>query len=343
MKRVSLSTILMLAFCGHLHAQTSPGLSYGYVPTAAEWNSYFSAKQDYLGSPPLLASGGTMNGLLTTAFPSANSAGFNLPPGLAPSSPNNGDLWTTSAGMYVQINGSTVGPLGSGGGGGGGAGGSNGQIQYNNTGSLAGFTMGGDCTFSQPNITCTKTNGTSFTSLATLTIGSGLTSSGGALTFAQGAANTWKGNVSNSLGNVIDNAWPNCSGANDGLIYTTGTGVGCNTTLASLTQAGQTVSGGANVLSLTLSSASHTIDCGSRALQAMQAPGSAYTISAPSLDGSCILLIFNAAFGVVVPTFSGFNVGNNTGDPWSTTANAAFFVFIWTINGISSYRIAATQ
>lgn len=333
----------MLALCGHLYAQTSPGLSYGYVPTAAEWNSYFAAKQDFLGSPPLLASGGTMNGLLTTAFPSANSAGFNLPPGIAPSSPNNGDLWTTSAGMFVQINGSTVGPLGSGGGGGGGAGGSNGQIQYNNTGSLAGFTMGGDCTFSQPNITCTKTNGTSFTSLATLTIGAGLSSSGGALTFTQGAANTWKGNVSNSSGNVIDNAWPNCSGANDGLIYTTGTGVGCNTSLASLTQAGQTVSGGAGVTSLLLSPGSQTIDCSQRPLQGMTATSTPYTITAPTTDGSCIVVIVNAASGAVIPTFSGFSVGSNTGDPWTTNNSVRFFVFIWRIFGASSYRIAAAQ
>jgi hypothetical protein len=34
-------------------------------------------------------------------------------------------------------------------------GGSNGQLQINNSGSFGGFTLGGDCTFSSPNITCT--------------------------------------------------------------------------------------------------------------------------------------------------------------------------------------------
>lgn len=45
---------------------------------------------------------------------------------------------------------------------GGSPGGSSGQLQYNNGGSFGGFTMGGDCTFSEPNITCTKSNGTAF-------------------------------------------------------------------------------------------------------------------------------------------------------------------------------------
>lgn len=40
---------LALALCAPLMAlaQTSPGLVYGQVPTAAQWNSYFAAKQDY--------------------------------------------------------------------------------------------------------------------------------------------------------------------------------------------------------------------------------------------------------------------------------------------------------
>ena len=38
-------------------------------------------------------------------------SGLNLPHGSAPSSPVDGDIWTTSSGLYVQINGSTIGPL----------------------------------------------------------------------------------------------------------------------------------------------------------------------------------------------------------------------------------------
>lgn len=39
------------------------------------------------------------------------SAAINIPQGVTPTSPANGDLWTTSAGVFAQINGSTVGPL----------------------------------------------------------------------------------------------------------------------------------------------------------------------------------------------------------------------------------------
>lgn len=48
-----------------------------------------------------------------TGYPS-----INLPHGAAPSSPVNGDVWTTTAGVYARINGVTVGPLGTGGSGG---------------------------------------------------------------------------------------------------------------------------------------------------------------------------------------------------------------------------------
>lgn len=54
-------------------------------------------------------------------------------------------------------------------GGGGTPGGSSGQIQYNNSGSFGGFTLGGDCTFSVPNITCTALSGKAVTLSGPLT------------------------------------------------------------------------------------------------------------------------------------------------------------------------------
>jgi hypothetical protein len=58
----------------------------------------------------------TFTNKVTTAASASGGAGFNLPHGAAPSSPVNGDIWTTSAGgLYARINGSTVGPLGTGG------------------------------------------------------------------------------------------------------------------------------------------------------------------------------------------------------------------------------------
>lgn len=48
---------------------------------------------------------------LTTAASSTSKAGVNLPHGAAPSAPADGDMWTTSAGLFVRINGVSVGPL----------------------------------------------------------------------------------------------------------------------------------------------------------------------------------------------------------------------------------------
>lgn len=67
-------------------------------------------------SARLQLAGGTMTGLLTTVASGSGNAGLRLPHGTAPSSPTNGDIWTTTTGLFVRINGSTVGPLGTGGG-----------------------------------------------------------------------------------------------------------------------------------------------------------------------------------------------------------------------------------
>jgi hypothetical protein len=99
------------AFASPAAAQTSPNWSYGFVPTPAQWNAQWASKQDYLGSPPLLTSGGTMIGKLVTAASNTSRAGLNLPPGSAPTTPVDGDLWTTTSGIFVRINGATVGPL----------------------------------------------------------------------------------------------------------------------------------------------------------------------------------------------------------------------------------------
>jgi hypothetical protein len=92
-------------------AQTNPGLTKGQVLTAGQWNALFASKQDYLGAPPCIVNGCTMVGKLVTAPSTTSSAGLNIPAGAAPTSPGNGDIWTTTAGVFVQINGATVGPL----------------------------------------------------------------------------------------------------------------------------------------------------------------------------------------------------------------------------------------
>lgn len=53
----------------------------------------------------------TLSGLLATAASGTGSAGLRLPHGVAPASPTNGDLWTTTAGVFARVNGVTQGPL----------------------------------------------------------------------------------------------------------------------------------------------------------------------------------------------------------------------------------------
>jgi hypothetical protein len=61
------------------------------------------------GSTPLWVVNniGTMIAVTATTA----KASIRLPHGTAPSSPTNGDIWTTTAGLFVRINGATVGPL----------------------------------------------------------------------------------------------------------------------------------------------------------------------------------------------------------------------------------------
>lgn len=60
-------------------AQSTPNLITGQVPTAAQWNSYFAAKQDTLGYSPVRKSGDVMLGLLRFSMgaPTLSSCGTN--------------------------------------------------------------------------------------------------------------------------------------------------------------------------------------------------------------------------------------------------------------------------
>lgn len=61
-------------------------------------------------------SAGTLNttfaGKVNTAATTTSAAGFNIPHGTAPTSPTNGDLWSTTSGFFGRVNGATVGPFG---------------------------------------------------------------------------------------------------------------------------------------------------------------------------------------------------------------------------------------
>lgn len=59
----------------------------------------------------ITAANASFSGPVSTPAATTSNAGLKLPHGTAPSAPVDGDMWTTTAGMYVRINGATVGPL----------------------------------------------------------------------------------------------------------------------------------------------------------------------------------------------------------------------------------------
>lgn len=110
MKRIALALAALLTLVpGLACAQSVPSwISYGYVPSAGDQRGAWASKQDLLNYTPLSLSGGTMRGKLYTQAPTANGAGFSLLPGIAPTSPSNGDLWITPSGFFAQVNGQTL-------------------------------------------------------------------------------------------------------------------------------------------------------------------------------------------------------------------------------------------
>lgn len=91
-------------------ATTSGKLSQFAATTSSELAGVIS---DETGSGSLVFAGSpTFTG--TVIFPTSASAGASvrIPHGNIPSSPTNGDVWTTSNGLFIRINGATIGPIG---------------------------------------------------------------------------------------------------------------------------------------------------------------------------------------------------------------------------------------
>lgn len=78
---------------------SSNGVATPFSLVSSRTNSYEQS------NPGLADSRVTLSASVTAAAP------LNIPHGTAPSSPVNGDIWTTTSGLFVRINGATVGPL----------------------------------------------------------------------------------------------------------------------------------------------------------------------------------------------------------------------------------------
>jgi hypothetical protein len=117
----------------------------------------------------------------------------------------------------------------------------------------------------------------------------------------------------------------------------------CPVNVAYLNKTDQTLSGGANVTSYNLGTGASTVtvDCGKGPLQYITNNAS-FTIGAPVNDGSCIVRLGNGATAGALG-FSGFSVGSNTGDNYTTASGAYFFISIVRIVGLSTYVIKALQ
>jgi len=94
---------------------SADGLAHDFIYTSLGPGSTGSFNV-YVSSGQLINLSGntTIDGLLQTDTSGTSSAGLNIPHGTAPSAPNNGDFWSTASGFYGRVNGTTVGPFGTG-------------------------------------------------------------------------------------------------------------------------------------------------------------------------------------------------------------------------------------
>jgi len=137
---------------------------------------------------------------------------------------------------------------------------------------------------------------------------------------------------------------------------------------ASLTRANQILRGGAIAVSVcalgngipatgaptnsNMCVGSFTLNCGWGPLQTIFNNG-AFTITAPLTpfagagfvgnEGSCIVKVINQGSAAAAPTFSGFTVKANPGDPFTSTNLSIFYISFWCIRGHCGYNNTAAQ
>ena len=79
--------------------------------TAATGTSLKYARADHVhvsDTTRAALAGATFTGKVNTVASATGTAGLNVPHGAAPTSPTNGDIWTTTSGVYAQVNTATA-------------------------------------------------------------------------------------------------------------------------------------------------------------------------------------------------------------------------------------------
>ena len=148
----------------------------GFYPLTGNPSSFLVAA-DITGKANL--SGATFTGLVGTVASTTTTAGLNIPHGTAPTTPVNGDVWTTTGGLFWRQNGSTQ--------------------QAVEIGSTQ--TISGNKTFSNANVSL----GTS-TAAGTINVGTGATISGSTKAINIGTAGVSGSTTNITLGSAVSGA-----------------------------------------------------------------------------------------------------------------------------------------
>lgn len=174
--------------------------------------------------------GATFTGLVTTAASTTTTAGFNVPHGTAPTTPVNGDVWSTTGGIFWRQNGSTK--------------------QAMNLGDTQ--TVSGNITFSNAN----GTFGSS-TAAGTINVGTGATVSGSTKTINIGSGgvsgSTTAINIGTTAGGTSSITLQNNTTVNAQLTVTGGatTTIGNSTAASTVNIAtGATISGSTKAVNI---------------------------------------------------------------------------------------------
>jgi len=309
---------------------STPGLVQGKIPTAAEWNSYFADKQDDLGFTPFSTGGGTITGALFIPASTVSGANLNLAPGVAPTTPDNGDIWSTATGLFTRINGTTVNLT---------------------TGVTSGFS-GGTLT------------GKLFTAASTTSL-SGLNITPGGTPSSPVAGDVWvtsAGLFANINGTTFNHTLPSQlhTLTLKGSPLAADEVLGWDTVGSQLVKFQVSTLGPANVLfnnatanitvgftttpanGGTVSSGTFT-PSGALGNYQFYTNNGAHTLAVPGSDTAIDILITNGASAGTISFSGSYAVSSNTGDTLDTTNGHKFIISIRRINGTSTYTVKALQ